>query len=375
MSRSSLIGRLFAFMLLAAFASRPAMARNPHLDLSTVSGGCAACHQGHGMAQSPMLPAAQKQLCLSCHGSLSDVARNSAAGLMSPAARPPLVGDALGKLFSHALTADALAAGPNVVTCTSCHSPHRGRTEERAGIEVKRSTRDPSQAEFELCTPCHGRSSVGRRSGISQKFDPNNRSYHPVEAPANERSSSVQASAAGHRIACTDCHGNDDRNGSRGPHGSNEPFLLRAKYRDSDGTESPQAFELCYGCHDRKKILQTPLHARHVARQAACRTCHDSHGSVSNRALVHIGENNSLQQVLPSPSTGKLAFLSDAPGSGQCYLTCHGVDHGPKSYGSIAAAAGSPLTPFPLLGQPPVSMPQLGGERERPRHEVERPRP
>ena len=37
--------------------------------------------------------------------------------------------------------------------------------------------------------------------------------------------------------------------------------------------------------------------------------------------------------VAPSMSTGRLEFNSIGAGSGSCYLTCHGYDHGPSTYG------------------------------------------
>lgn len=331
--------------------------RNPHLDPMSVTGGCASCHAGHGAPRSPMLPGSQKQLCLSCHGSMADTARRASLGAIASTARPSLLGPTLDKLYAHPIDADATGAGTNVVTCTSCHSPHRASRDERVDPrEAKRSSRDSSEMEFELCGSCHGRES-GRRSRVAQKLDPNNRSFHPVEAIASEPGGSAIPDFTGGRIACTDCHGNDDPKGPRGPHASNLQFLLKADYRRSDGAESKEAFALCYECHERKKILESQPHATHVTgRGAACSTCHDGHGSVSNRALIHIGEDESLQQVLPSLSTGRLQFVSDRRGMGECYLTCHGIDHAPKSYGTNSLVADiPPLSGFPTtIGRPPV---------------------
>lgn len=101
-----------------------------------------------------------------------------------------------------------------------------------------------------------------------------------------------------------------------------------------------------------------------------CRNCHDGHGSVSNRALIHIGQDESLQQVLPSLSTGRLEFVSDRPGIGERYLTCHGVDHAPKSYGTKSMMAEvAPVGGSPFLAAPP---PSLGGLLPAPIHNPER---
>jgi len=370
MSRAALI---LVLILMSVSGRAVAASRNPHIDPSTVTGGCPACHRGHGAGSTPMLPGSQKQLCLSCHGSIGETGRRTGEGAIAPGARPVLLGGLDAKLYTHPLDADASAAGANVVTCTSCHSPHRGARDERLNLrEQKRSTRDPSQNEFELCESCHGREG-GRRSEVARELDPNNRSFHPVEAPALDRAPSVFAAVSGGRISCTDCHGNDDPRGPRGPHGSNVQSILKAEYRQSDGPESEKAFTLCYGCHDRKRVLESAPHATHVgARGAACSNCHDGHGSVSNRALIHIGQGDSLQQLLPSLSTRRLEFASDRPGTGECYLTCHGVDHAPKSYGTkpvkaeMPAVGGSPFVdpPPPFLGgllPPPIHHP----ERER----------
>lgn len=345
MSRAPLMTAIVAFLLVG----HPATARNPHLDPASVSGGCAACHQGHGAPRSPMLPGSQKQLCLSCHGSLAEMSRRAAAGVIAANARPALLGATSGQLYAHPIDESATAAGANVVTCTSCHSPHRGAPDEKLGPrEARRSPRDPAETEFELCGSCHGLD-AGRRSRIARKFDPNNRSFHPVEAPAADGVPSVAAAASGGRIGCTDCHGNDDRQGPRGPHASNVPSILKAEYRQSDGPESQQAFALCYDCHKREKVLEDELHTNHVGiRGSACRTCHDAHGSLSNRALIHIGEDETLQEVLPSLRAGRLEFVSDRRGAGDCYLTCHGIDHAPKSYGTALADVPS------LSGAPPA---------------------
>ncbi len=371
MSRAPLIVVMVLMSVLGRAAAAP---RNPHLDPATVTGGCAACHQGHGAARTPMLPGSQKQLCLSCHGSIAETGRRTGEGAIAASARPVLLGAMDAKLYAHPLDTDASAAGANVVTCTSCHSPHRGGGDERLDArEQKRSARDPSKAEFELCGSCHGREG-GRRSHVARELDPNNRSFHPVEAPALDRAPSVGAAVSGGRISCTDCHGNDDPQGPRGPHASNVQFILKADYRQSDGPESAQAFALCYGCHDRKQVLEADPHATHVGvRGASCRNCHDGHGSVSNRALIHIGQDESLQQLLPSLSTRRLEFVSDRPGTGECYLTCHGVDHAPKSYGTKSVMAEMPhVGGSPFVAAPPP--PFFGGLLPPPIHHPERER-
>jgi hypothetical protein len=175
---------------------------------------------------------------------------------------------------------------------------------------------------------------------ISRLLDPGNPSYHPVEAPAAGTSPSGIDSLRGGQINCTDCHGNADPTGARGPHGSPVQYILLRSYNTIDGPESEAAYALCYGCHDRQKVLDSaafPEHGEHIEKiGASCATCHNPHGSVINRALIRFGEETIVSGVAPSPSTGRLAFESTGPGSGACYLLCHGRDHGPATYGSAS---------------------------------------
>jgi len=65
MPRPALIPPLLVLVLALA---APAAGLSPHLDSSTVPGGCRACHEGHGVSSSPMLPGSVETVCLSCHG-------------------------------------------------------------------------------------------------------------------------------------------------------------------------------------------------------------------------------------------------------------------------------------------------------------------
>jgi hypothetical protein len=239
-----------------------------------------------------------------------------------------------------------------VVVCTSCHTPHRGLrqpTGGAAGGQRRLSPKDPARFEYELCESCHGNRGLTTQSfsDLSRLLSPSNRSFHPVEAPSRESSPSVLPSLAGREINCTDCHGNSDPRGPAGPHGSAELFILKARYTTTDGTpESPSTFALCYGCHRREAVLSSsafPEHRRHIVElKASCATCHNPHGSVQNRALIRFGEETVVAGVSPSGQAGRLAFHSTGPGAGTCYLSCHGEDHAPATYGS-----GSVLAPFP----------------------------
>lgn len=356
---------------------------HPHLDPTRVTGGCRACHEGHGASQSPMLQAPQSEICLSCHSTRAAADTATSRGLLAPTADPPLLSLDLTQPFLHPLDEQAYSLRePGVVTCTSCHSPHRQSIrslpvdEPRAG-ERKLSTRDPNSYEIQLCFGCHGSAGVTTQSllDLSRLTNPNNRSFHPLEAPALERSPSVLPELRDREISCTDCHGNSDPRGVRGPHGSRVRFILRREYLTVDGSpESLESYGLCYACHAREAVLDSslfPQHRLHVVDElVSCATCHSAHGSVENRALIRFGEETILANVGPSGLTGRLEFISTGTGSGACFVSCHGIDHAPASYGSadltLLPLSSSSARPG-LVPSPPGEAGQAGRWRGPPR--------
>jgi predicted CXXCH cytochrome family protein len=337
--------RVLAGITLGFAATAASFAVNSHMDRSLLQAGCSSCHESHGVSNSPMLPAPQLEVCLSCHGSRTKADTQIARGVMAPNVELTLLTNTLTEPYTHPLTPEAFSRDePGAVTCTSCHTPHRGtsepRTNEASIGSARLSTRDPTRFEWELCQGCHGSAGVKTQSllDISRLTSPNNPSYHPIEAPAPGTSPSIFPDLSGQVINCTDCHGNSNRSGPRGPHGSSIRFILSRNYVTVDGDrESPQAYRLCYECHDRDAVLEAspfPEHGQHIVDfQASCATCHSAHGSVDNRSLIRYGEEVTIGGVSRSISTGLLRFESTGEGSGACYLTCHAVDHNPKSYG------------------------------------------
>ena len=225
--------------------------------------------------------------------------------------------------------------------------------------------------EYEVCFKCHADSTtdlqyVPRVVGTTNTrlaFDPSNPSFHPVLESGRTLSvpsipsSFLPTMTALDVIYCTTCH-SDDEGGSRGPHGSSYPPILKERYDTADGTpESYDSYALCYRCHERNSILADASfkqkttgttatrggHRGHLLNGATCATCHDPHGvpdvfvaggaggggaTGSHTHLI----NFDTRIVLPRPGATAPIFKDGGTFSGSCDLVCHGVLHDGASY-------------------------------------------
>jgi predicted CXXCH cytochrome family protein len=333
---------------------------------TTVNGHaqCADCHQPHKAPSGPFLLKGAKvtDTCLICHSGQSGAGQGANIAVE------------LTKFSRHDTSSpvDEPNHIPNGVTCSDCHAPHTmqtipavapfvaGNFGRITGVNASGAEVEAAQFQYEVCYKCHADqpadlppsaltvSRIITQQNKRLQFAPSAVSFHPVQGPGKNPDVPSLIPASGltsaSTIYCTDCHSSDASPaaggaGARGPHGSTHPGLLMARYETADGTaESAAAYALCYRCHDRTSILsdQTFVHNRHVVlSNTPCSACHDAHGISSVQGTV---ANNShlinfdSSIVQRDPVTNRLEYTTLGPRAGQCFLSCHGVAHSPKSY-------------------------------------------
>lgn len=371
----------------ALAASSKGLLQGSHGKPSQLPKSCRACHKGMTMTLS-----GEEAICLACHG--SEQSRNEMIGrgylkvaggvsfanidaeLRKPYNHPTLTVQGVHNKFE-ALPEEVVNAARHA-ECVDCHNSHltekgnpfRGLKGRRVGNFI-----GEIEQEYQLCYRCHSESAnlPGTSTDKHLEFKVSNPSYHPVEgegkntyvislkepyASKKERPGEIST------ITCGDCHGNDNPNGPRGPHGSAFRGLLKLNYQMEDGRpESAFAYELCYKCHDRTSILNNesfPYHALHIQGRlggqdgASCFACHDAHGSSQYQHLIRFDEEAvkettgrvaavadatarvkaSKETTLWETKSGKRKYDAEgyAARHGACYLNCHGVEHNPKTY-------------------------------------------
>lgn len=333
-----------------------------HLDKTNLPLTCATCH-----FRANLKSGGGSEGCITCHGNPQ---RKKSPARMPPGAvvdrsdlknieaefyktfRHPTF-DTPGRHKSNEILPEVDSKALRHADCVDCHNPHYVTSENRfAGIKGKRVVNQITQVtkEFELCYRCHGDSVnlPGLYTNKRIEFSLNNLSYHPVEGEG--KSTTVVSLISPYKekktapvdisvITCSDCHGNDEADGPKGVHGSRHRFILRDNFDASDNiSESSHTYALCYRCHSRTSILGNEsfkYHSLHIQGKSialsgtSCFTCHNSHGSVDAKYLLK------FNKLVVSPnSKGLLKFVEkgNAKFSGECYLSCHGVEHDPKSY-------------------------------------------
>lgn len=343
---------LFLILLLAPGSLYSMSLReSPHGDRKKLPHGCASCHMGHGKHNTPMLSENREAICFKCHGNSrsTDAARKK--GDLGEDTKAANLQKEFEKPFRHPVERTGIhrygetlpetdSTKERHCECADCHHHHyvteRNPIAGIRGTSMNGTKVEDVTLEYELCFNCHLNSAnlPADQVGKMELFDITNRSFHPVEAQGKNSNvpSLIPPLTASSLIKCTDCHNNDDPRGPRGPHGSKYRYILARNYTETDGSEGPSQYELCYSCHRRSSILGNEsfqYHSLHISSVGtSCKTCHDSHGSAQNTHLIDF--DNSLS-VRPSKS-GRLEFMEIGHKAGRCYLNCHGKEHNPAEY-------------------------------------------
>ncbi|MEF9425914.1 MAG: hypothetical protein L0956_01585 [Candidatus Mariimomonas ferrooxydans] len=333
-----------------------------HTTYNTVSeNACENCHKPHtaGGHERLLNYSFEEDNCLACHNG------NVASTDIETELTKPYIHAVQDFTGIHDPAEDFTSGGTTLkhVECTDCHNPHwanassssgapqvTGANDGVTGIDVSGQQIAVSINLYEICFKCHDDNNVTTTLPIDRQiqqlntrleFDPLNPSYHPVEARGTNPNvpSLLPPYTTASIIYCTDCHNNDDTLGPRGPHGSNNKYLLEENYTTQDYTqENSYNYALCYKCHDRNSILNDESfkeHKKHIeGEDAPCSACHDPHGisltqgnSINNNHLI----NFDITIVQPD-MMGRLRFEDLGTFSGRCYLRCHGENHNPKRY-------------------------------------------
>ena len=347
----------------------PAIAARANLKASAKSGSaramsptvatlaCGNCHASHraGSPRHLLLSDMPEQNCYACHRGFT-ATKNIAADFQKASIHPVTFNSK-----AHSPVEDPINPPQRHVVCADCHNSHAvnaaravapnasGALARLTGVAAGGAVIRPLLKEYELCFRCHadsvarGPATVPRQfvqTNTRLQFSTANQSFHPVEA-IGKNTLNVPSLISPWRTTslmyCTDCHNSDSGpkaggSGANGPHGSiYRPILERNLVITDYQPESAAAYALCYKCHSRPVVLSSQsflYHKTHVVDdQAACTTCHDSHGVANTPHLI----NFNTTYVTPS-SNGRLEYVSTGPLHGNCSLTCHGKDHPALSY-------------------------------------------
>jgi predicted CXXCH cytochrome family protein len=322
---------IFAISLI--FATLVFAVNETHLDKSKLPKGCISCHKGHGKRATLMLAAPKEELCFECHGPVKKGGPGEAPtdiySVLLKKSNHPVLQTSQYHVPGEALP-ERSSSAPRHVSCEDCHDPHMTTKEipynVSRGYAGKRVKIKDVRKEYAVCYLCHSDSAnlPPGAHNIAQDFDASNASFHPIETSGkNGKVPSLKSPlSTSSLITCSDCHGNDDQFGPKGPHGSNFEHILKANYSTESGPESPAAYDLCYWCHNRSSILNDDSfksHKRHVLYEnSSCFACHASHGSKTYADLISF--NNRI--VFPN-SLGQLNYVQLLPGKPRCFLNCH----------------------------------------------------
>ena len=338
------------------------------------AGKCVNCHDPHGREDAnglvpALLHLREEQLCLTCHDG-HPAEDDVLADLQKPYRHPVLdfSGRHDGPLESQPQDFGVTPLDQRHAECADCHNVHVSRGDPLLGMTppdaskkvlgVSRvraifgdlaptfvfaagsDTVTAPVTESQLCYKCHSSwtTQPAGQSDLAALLNPNNPSYHPVEALGRnlriDPASFTPGWSATSYTRCDDCHGSD-LGSTRGPHGSIHPAILRRDYTASPNPRVTSSDEVCFACHSydtyanqsspqfmrEASRFNGPMaqmgHTGHVDRERIpCFACHDSHGSETQPHLIAEGRMPGIADYLQSMNGG----------------TCTTVCHGQQSY-------------------------------------------
>jgi predicted CXXCH cytochrome family protein len=356
-------------------------------------GLCLNCHTPHGSRDGlglvPVLGYVREEaLCVACHD-LSGPASNVLGQINASSAHP--IGTSGVHATDEGTTAASFGVGSRHAECVDCHNPHAGGntgpldrvsrisvTNGAAGTvpvyTAKAATDASAVEEYELCFKCHSAWTTlpVLAPDLSVETNPNNASFHPIQAAGKNTTAAMANSLAGglgtphlttsSQITCSDCHGSEQLPTTVttlstytgtiavGPHGSRagagpafSDAILRAPYRVTRPNNYVRGdYELCYICHSPAPFETTSENARsdtnfryhglHVfGEDSECKSCHYApHGS---EGAYWAGNRSYARGVSFGPMAQPTSGRSEPEWSpGTCYLRCHGENHNPETY-------------------------------------------
>lgn len=177
---------------------------------------------------------------------------------------------------------------------------------------------DPITQEWQLCLKCHG-GQVAGLTNIAEQINPNNYSAHPV-ASTNWNNTFLTTNAttalnppfnvANAPIYCSDCHGSENDASPKGPHGSNNIYMLKLVGPATGKSWAQGPYDaLCLDCHDIETASNFGDHPDGRGQHGSdlgCSACHGSNIGVGGR----VGSIHGVNYQWPNSSGGDPGLTS-----------------------------------------------------------------
>jgi predicted CXXCH cytochrome family protein len=444
---TSAISPLPSYPLVASILSAATLASSDtHGPYLMDADQCAICHSGHaGQAPNLLVEGSQSALCFTCHGAAAGANTNVQLQyaldrpVNDPAKREYYSHDALAPSTHTQSELDEFGGVPNRHSeCADCHNSHKakatpdstqnadgwdasGRLAGVSGVSVLNSTTAGAAPtytflngvtnlitrEYQLCFKCHsGFTTLTPNTDLKPsqyaldkgaELNPNNASYHPVEAAGKNDTDAMKASLAGpspyklwnftvgSTIRCLNCHATsrttdatatlpEAAGGDLPPHTSANRGILLRNYQDrvlksTNAAYSAGDFALCYVCHgeapfapdasanpDAARQTNFSLHSKHLTGlagkgtggtdidtpgdgqgNALCVECHFRLHSTTNKVPQAVDGTrlvNFAPNVQPLVAGETVSWTpAGTTTGGSCTLTCHGKSHDGLTYG------------------------------------------